>query len=102
MLGNALGDQERVGLDTRRYDSSFLEQSPYFNDRYDLARFDPHGCQADLTIARASGAGETGETAFLYNFYRLFQPDRLDRYIRGLVTIQVAPKSTPYATGCSQ
>jgi len=101
MLGNAYGDQSRVGLDTRAYDASLLLNTPFFSDRYDLANFDPHGCEVDLTIAPASGAGTSGEMALMYTYYRLFQPDRLESYLRGLVTIQVAPVSTPVATHCT-
>jgi hypothetical protein len=101
MLGSVYGDQDRVGLDVRAYDSRFLEQTQFFSDRYNLANFDPHGCQADLTIARATGAGTSEDTALIYSFYSLVEPDRLEGYVRSLVTIQVMPKSSPDATHCS-
>jgi hypothetical protein len=100
MLGNSYGDQARVGLDVRGYDSRFLERSQFFSDRYHLANFDPHGCQADLTIARAAGAGTAEDIALKYNFYLLFQPARLESYLHSLVTILVTPKSSPGATKC--
>jgi len=102
MLGNVYGDQARVGLDVRGYDSGFLERTQFFSDRYNLANFDPHGCQADLTVQRSRSAGTSGQVAAMYTFYRLLQPDRLDGYVRGLVTVHVVPMSNPSATNCSQ
>jgi hypothetical protein len=102
MLGNTYGDQSRVGLDVRVNNSRFLQRPQFFSDRYNLANFDSHGCQADLTITRTSSAGSSDKTGLMYDYYSLFQPDRLDSYIRGLVTIQVTPTPSASATDCSK
>jgi hypothetical protein len=102
MLGDVYGDQQRVGLDVREYDASFLAQSQFFNDRYDLAGFDPHGCQADLSIVQGGGASGTGETAMSYTWYRFLQPAKLEQYLGGLVTVRVVPRPSPEATSCAR
>jgi hypothetical protein len=102
MLQDVYGGQARVGLDRRGYDPRFLFESQFFNDRYDLAGFDPHGCQADLTIERRPGASSTAQVAMSYTFYRLLQPERLDGYLRGLVEVKIVPRPSVAATDCAQ
>lgn len=101
MLGHVYGDESRIGLDVRHYDSSFLEQGAFFSDRYNLAHLVPHGCEVDMTITRTSGAGSSAQTALMYTFDRLLQPGRLDSYVRSLVTIQIVPVTSALASSCS-
>jgi hypothetical protein len=100
MFGVAYGGESRVGLDGRAYDATFFGQSAFFNARYDLAGFDPRGCQADLVINRGDVNQSNAQTTLEYTMYRLFQPDRLNDYLNGLVTIQVVPHPSPLATDC--
>ena len=100
MFKQVYGDQGHIGLDIRANNSGILSATQYFNDRYDLAGFDPHGCQADLTIERGPGASTTAQVALDYTFYRLLQPQKLDEYLRGLVQVKIVPRATADATDC--
>jgi hypothetical protein len=102
MLGNVYGGQTRIGLDTRNYTPEFLAHTEFFNDRYDLAGFDPRGCQADITVAPGPGAAGSDQNAVMYTFYRLIQPGQLASYLDRLVTVRVVPRPSPYATDCTQ
>jgi hypothetical protein len=99
MFADVYGGQTRIGFDTRAYGPNFLGRSEFFTDQYTLANFDPRGCQAELTIQR-TGASDGEQTAMFYTVTRLFRPDRLDDYLRGLVNVQVVPISSSYATNC--
>jgi hypothetical protein len=100
MFREAYGGESRVGLDTRAYDSTFLARSQFFIERYDLAAFDPRGCQADLVITPGRSAATTGQVALMYSYYRLFQPEELPGFLDGLVTVSVSPLVSPLATDC--
>jgi hypothetical protein len=102
MLRRVYGGQTRVGLDRRAYDASFLTQTQFFTDRYNLAQLDPHGCQADLTITPGPGAGAPLQTAATYTWDRLFDPGRLQAYLDGLVDVGVMPRPSADATGCTR
>ncbi len=102
MLGDVYGGQTRVGLDTRKYTPEFLGHTEFFIDHYDLAGFDPHGCQADLTIAPGPVAAGSGQNALMYTFYRLIEPDQLTSYLDRLVTVRVVARPSPDATDCTQ
>jgi hypothetical protein len=51
-------------------------------------------------INRGDVNQSNAQTTLEYTMYRLFQPDRLNDYLTGLVTIQVVPHPSPLATDC--
>jgi hypothetical protein len=100
MLSEVYGGEARIGLDTRANESRFLTHSEFFIDRYDLADFDPHGCQADLVIVPGRSVPGADQIALAYTYNRLFNPGGLPAFLDGLVTVKVVPRASPEATSC--
>jgi hypothetical protein len=102
MFERVYGDQSRIGLDTREYSPSFLANTRFFTDRYDLADLDPLGCEATLRVEPTSSGSHPAQVALRYTWLRLFQPSQLAPYLDSLVTVDVTRMPTDAAAHCAQ
>lgn len=99
---HALGNERHIGL-YRPYAQDLLTTGqPFFNGRFNLADFDPAGCQAVLTIERgtATARSSDAEMTARYVFYRLFQPERVGPFLRDLTDLQVQAWPAAEAVHC--
>jgi len=102
ILNRAFGGQSRVGLDTGTTTSTFFtDDRPFFTAAYNLASFDPGGCEAAVSISRGPTAGTDLEVTARYVFYSLTDRAKRDRWMGGLTMIKVVPYAAPQATDCS-
>ena len=96
------GDESRIGFDQglRAIEPLVVDQR-YFNERYNLADFDPAGCQAMLTIRRGPLVYSDAGLSARYLFYRFFRSEgRLAKFLSGVTDVQVQPISAPEAVNC--
>ena len=95
-------DMSRIGLDRRYYDANFLTDGRrYFNDRYNLSKFDPSGCQARLLIRRGRLAYSDFKLSGRYLLYKFLWPSRMSQFLAGVTEIQVQAMADGVGNNCS-
>jgi hypothetical protein len=96
------GQQTRVGLDERAYTPEFLHETKFFEDRYNLASFDPRGCQAEMVITGSPATTHPTQVGLRYVYLRLFDPKGLASFENGLVSVKITKHFSADATDCVQ
>lgn len=90
------GDESRIGFDLGHYRPKQVLKRKY-PPRYNLRGYDRTGCQARLTISRASPIS-SGELTWQYLFYKFFKGDAaLSAFLRSVTRIQI--QSVPLQSG---
>jgi hypothetical protein len=102
MFERVYGNQTRVGLDERQYGPDFLGMTKFFEDRYNLAGFDPRGCQADMVITGSVATTHPTQVGLRYVYLKLFDPAGLAAFENGLVSVKITPRTSSAATDCVQ
>jgi hypothetical protein len=102
MFERVYGNQTRVGLDERQYTSEFLNRSEFFEDRYNLASFDPRGCQAEMVITGSPATAHPTQVGLRYLYLAVFDRAALAPFENGLVSVKITPRHSPDATDCVQ
>jgi hypothetical protein len=103
MFRRAWGEPGRIGWDVR-----FQSQPAYtnsigpasFTDRYNLAGFDPLGCQAVLYVRPGPSIAPPIEMAVRYLYYRALHPERLEAFLTGMTAPEIVPSPAPNAVHC--
>jgi len=104
MFWHVYGDQSRIGFDTDYYSRADLESfSAYYTSSYDLATFDPTGCQANLIIRQGPAADNAYRLVAEYTFYRLFSPGQARDLIErsAVVSVTALPRLPNRQTDCA-
>jgi hypothetical protein len=102
MFRTIFGGETRIGLDRRAYAPSFLDTGrPNFTDIYNLAAFDPRGCEAVVTISRGDQSyGDAGLVA-RYLWDGIVDPAARRRLLQDVTAVTVQPYASPEATDCA-
>jgi len=101
MFRTVWGDESRIGLDKRFSGAGFLSESGlFFTSRYNLADFDPLGCQAALTIQRAAPRYSDIELAMRYLFHRFLRPSGMNTFLASVTDLTVSPVDASEALHC--
>ncbi len=102
------GTQTTVGLDRRLnpHPDNFLDSrgAAWHVERYNLRDFDPHGCQATLTIRPGRVSRGNSSIRLIYDYYRLKffgRPEALDNYLLQVAEVDMDLVHSPFATHCS-
>ena len=85
-----------------QYGPDFLDKTQFFEDRYNLAGFDPRGCQADMVITGSAATTHPTQVGLRYVYLKLFDPAGLASFENGLVSVKITPRSSSAATDCVQ
>jgi hypothetical protein len=97
----AWGDEKHIGLDRGTESSlSLVNYRPYFTSGYNLADFDPAGCQAILTVRRGPEALSDWRLSLQYFLSKYFRPDRMPEFLAEVINVQIEPFSAPEAASC--
>jgi len=94
------GNERRIGIDERGKGARSLSAFLHFKDFFNLSDFNPAGCQAVLTITPGTAARGDGRLARGYLFYKYFDKDKLDGFLRQVTVVQVEARQDPRATDC--
>ena len=96
------GNESHIGLDPSFHTSDFLTNGKrYFIESYNLSEFDPNGCQGILTIrAGASSNVSIFSMSTKYLYYRFFNRDMLEPYLKEVTDLEIQRIEAPEATNC--
>jgi hypothetical protein len=87
-------DESHIGLDRRGYSKEFLIYGQrYFNRRYNLADFDPAGCQGILTVRRGPLSLSNAKLSLQYLFRRFFHKEGLSPFLYEVTELQLQVSS---------
>ena len=96
------GGESRIGLQKGIYTTAFLsERRTRFTPRYNLAAFDPAGCQAELVVRRGSADYGEGGLVARYLWYKYVRSDRLHPFLVEVTSLHLKPIIAPEAANCS-
>lgn len=104
MFWRVYGDQSRIGFDTDYYDRTDLQSfGAYYTSSYDLATFNPRGCQANLVIRPGPAADNAYRLVAEYTFYRFFAPGQARDLIErsAIVSVTAVPRLPNQQTDCT-
>ena len=104
MFWHVYGDESRIGFDTASYDrSSLVSFGSFYTASYDLATFNPHGCQADLSIRPGPAAGDPVRLVAQYTFDKFFSPGQVPDLLErsAIVSVTAVPSQDGEQTECN-
>jgi hypothetical protein len=96
------GDEKRIGFSAKYDADDFLTtHKEFFSSRYVLSSFDPQGCRCLLTITPGPHRNlERLQLISAYFYHKMFQPESLQNWLRGMTRIEISPISAENAVNC--